>query len=66
VGLIIAASIIAGALVLNSSKKILSLNFELFGLGPVSITEILGITGYTIATILGLWLIYSIFRSGKL
>ena len=66
VGLIIAASIIAGALVLNSSKKIFSINFKLFGLGPVSITEILGITGYTIATILGLWLIYSIFRSGKL
>lgn len=66
VGLIIAASIIAGALVLNSSKKILSINFELFGLESVSVTDILGITGYSIATILGLWLIYSIFRSGKL
>ncbi len=66
VGLIIAASTIAAALVLNSSQRVLSVNVDLFGLGTISITEILGITGYTIATILGLWLIYSIFRSGRL
>lgn len=66
VGLIIAASTIAAALVLNSSQRVLSLSFDLFGTGSVSITEILGIAGYIIATILGLWLIYSIFRSGKL
>ena len=66
IGLIIAASTIAGALVLNASNKVLSIKFDLFGLGPVSLTEILGITGYTIATVLGLWLIYAIFRSGKL
>jgi ubiquinone biosynthesis protein len=66
IGVIIAASTIAGALVLNAPNKVLSINFELFGLGPITITEILGITGYTIATILGLWLMYSIFRSGKL
>jgi ubiquinone biosynthesis protein len=66
IGVIIAASTIAGALVLNASNKVLSINFGLFGLGPISITEILGLSGYTIATILGLWLIYSIFRSGKL
>jgi ubiquinone biosynthesis protein len=66
IGVIIAASTIAGALVLNASGKVLSIRFDLFGLGPVSMTEILGITGYTIATILGLWLIYAILRSGKL
>lgn len=66
VGLIIAASTIAAALVLNSSQRVLAVNINLFGLGSVSVTEILGLTGYTIATILGLWLIYSIFRSGKL
>jgi ubiquinone biosynthesis protein len=66
VGMIIAASTIAAALVLNSSQKVLPVNLDIIGLGFVSITEILGITGYIIATILGLWLIYSIFRSGKL
>lgn len=66
IGLIIAASTIAAALVLNSSQMVLAVDFDFIGLGLVSITEILGITGYVIATLLGLWLIYSIFRSGKL
>jgi ubiquinone biosynthesis protein len=33
---------------------------------PVSLTFLLGITSYCIATLLGLWLIISIFRSGKM
>lgn len=66
VGLIIAASTIAGALVLNSSQKILEFTVAALGDQIVSLTSVLGITGYTIATILGIWLIVSIFRSGKL
>jgi hypothetical protein len=43
------------------------MEFELpfFGGHPsFSITSVLGITGYLIATVLGIWLIVSIFRSG--
>jgi ubiquinone biosynthesis protein len=39
---------------------------NLFGLKAISITALFGLVGYVVATILGLWLIISIFRSGKL
>lgn len=66
VGLVISASIIAAAMVLNSSQKLLEFSFNFFGLQNISVTAILGVGGYLIATILGFWLIISIFRSGKL
>lgn len=66
VGLIISASIIAGSLVLNSGQKVIELQLNLFGLQTVSITALLGLVGYSIATVLGVWLIFSIFRSGKM
>ena len=62
----ISASIIAAAMVLNSAQKVLVFNVEFLGLGPVSITTILGVSGYVIATVLGIWIIVSIYRSGKL
>jgi ubiquinone biosynthesis protein len=66
VGLVISASIIAAAMVLNSAQKVLVINLEFLGLGQVSLTTILGVTGYVIATVLGVWLILSIYRSGRL
>jgi ubiquinone biosynthesis protein len=66
VGLVISASIIAAAMVLNSAQRVLVFNLEFLGLGPVSLTTILGVVGYVIATVLGVWLIVSIYRSGKL
>jgi len=66
IGLVVAASIIAASLILNSAQNILMVEVNLFGLQTVSITQLLGITGYVIATVLGLWLIFSIIRSGKL
>jgi len=66
IGIIIAASTIAASLILNSSQKVLEFSFNLFGRQTLTITGILGLTGYTVATILGIWLIYSIFRSGKM
>jgi ubiquinone biosynthesis protein len=66
IGLVLAASIIAASLILNSSQNLLPLAINRFGLGTISITQVLGIAGYLIATILGLWLIFSIIRSGKL
>jgi ubiquinone biosynthesis protein len=65
-GLVIAASLVAAALILNSSKQFLVLEFEFWGAQSFSITELLGLTGYIIATLLGLWLVLSIIRSGKL
>ena len=65
-GLIISASTIAGALILNSSQNVLVFSLELFGGITLSLTQVLGVMGYTIATVLGLWLIWSIVRSGKL
>jgi len=66
VGIVIAASIIAGAMVLNSSQKIAQFSFDLFGAWNISLTGILGVAGYAVATFLGFWLIISILRSGKL
>jgi len=66
VGMIICASIIGGAVALNSSEKIVELPIQLLGVQTVSLTAILGVAGYAIATVLGLLLIISIFRSGKL
>jgi ubiquinone biosynthesis protein len=66
VGIIIAASIMAGALILNSGQTVLELPFGLLGLRTISLTAILGISGYVIATLLGIWLVVSILRSGRL
>jgi ubiquinone biosynthesis protein len=63
VGVIISASTIAGSLVLSSPEKIIELKL---GGHTLSLSTLLGMTGYSIATILGLWLILSIFRSGKM
>ncbi len=66
VGVVLAASILAGAMVLNSSQTILEITIDFFGTQEITLTAVLGVTGYVIATILGIWLILSIFRSGKL
>ena len=67
IGLVVSASIIAASLILNSTAPdALAIEIDLFGLQTIPITQLLGLTGYCIATILGLWLIFSIIRSGKL
>lgn len=66
VGLVLAASIIGAALVLNSSQKVIEFTVNLFGLQTISLTSVFGLFGYIIATILGIWLVISILRSGRL
>jgi ubiquinone biosynthesis protein len=66
IGIILSASILAAALVLNSGQRVLSFQVHFFGEQTVSLTAIFGLLGYFIATILGLWLIISIYRSGRL
>jgi ubiquinone biosynthesis protein len=66
VSLIISASLIAGSLVLDSSQKVMEFSIDFFGVHTISITALLGLLGYSLATILGFWLIISIFRSGRM
>ena len=66
IGIIISAALIAGSLVLDASHKVMEFTVDLFGVQTISVTALLGLLGYGLATILGLWLIISIFRSGKM
>ena len=66
IGIVISASLIAGAMVLNAPQHISSMTFNFFGFEGVSLIALLGLTGYVIATILAVWLIIMILRSGKL
>lgn len=65
-GVVVSASLIAASLILNSANKVFTFEFEMFGTQTLAITDLLGLTGYSIATLLGLWLVFSIIRSGKL
>jgi ubiquinone biosynthesis protein len=65
-GIVLSASILAAALVLNSTQKVFDVTLDFFGPHTVSITSLLGVAGYVIATGLGLWLVISILRSGRL
>jgi ubiquinone biosynthesis protein len=66
VGLVISASLIAGSLVLNSSQTLMEFTVSFLGGHTISVTALLGLLGYSLATVLGFWLIISIFRSGKI
>ncbi len=66
VGLVIAASIVAAAMILNSSQRVWEFSWHFLGDQALSLTALLGVGGYVIATVLGVWLIVSIFRSGRL
>ncbi|CAB5160342.1 Uncharacterized protein sll1770 [Olavius algarvensis associated proteobacterium Delta 3] len=66
VGVIIAASIIAGSLVLNSKQTVMEFTVNFFGEQTITLTALLGVLGYTIATVLGFMLIVQIIRSRKL
>jgi ubiquinone biosynthesis protein len=66
IGLVISASLIAGAMVLNAPQHIFTFTVDLFGFKEVPLTAILGLTGYVIATFLAVWLIIMILRSRRL
>jgi ubiquinone biosynthesis protein len=66
VSIIISASLIAGSLVLDSSQKVMELTVDFWGVHTISITALLGLLGYSLATVLGFWLIISIYRSGRM
>lgn len=66
IGIIVAASTIAASLILNSTQTLLTIDLSFAGLSEIPLTGLLGVTGYVIASFLGLWLIVSILRSGRL
>jgi len=66
IGLIVAASTVSGALVLNSNQTVFEVTINFWGIHRLSATGVLGLTGYVIATVLGVWLFLSIVRSGKM
>jgi ubiquinone biosynthesis protein len=66
VAIVVCASIIAASVVFISTEKIMVLNVRLFGIQSISLTALLGLVGYGIATVLGIWLIVSIIRSGRM
>jgi len=47
------------------SEKIAVFTMNIMGFRAISLTALLGLLGYTIASFLGIWLIISIFRSGR-
>ncbi len=65
VGVIISSTLIAAAQIINSQNRIAVLSFPSIGL-KIPLTTLLGLIGYHVATILGVWLIISIIRSSKL
>jgi len=64
VGLIISATLIGAAQIISSQNNIAMVSLP-FGV-EISITTLLGLFGYNLATVLGIWLIISIFKAGKL
>jgi ubiquinone biosynthesis protein len=66
IGVVVAASVLAASLLLNSPRDVLLVPLRIWGVPWIPVTALLGLTGYVIATVLGLWLIVSIIRSGKL
>lgn len=65
IGIIISATLIAAAHIIDSQNMIAEFAFPSLKI-KVSLTAMLGLIGYHVATILGIWLIVSIIRSGKL
>jgi ubiquinone biosynthesis protein len=66
VGFIISASLLAAAHILTSNRDVVVFTVDFLGLETISLTQLLGLIGFGIATVLGLWLIFSMFRSGGL
>ena len=66
VGFIISASLLAAAHILTSNRDVMVFTVNFLGLETISLTQLLGLIGFAIATVLGLWLIFSMFRSGGL
>ncbi len=59
-GLVSGTSVLAGAWILGSEHQFLPISLPVIGITEIPITTILGLISYTTATILGLWLVFSI------
>jgi ubiquinone biosynthesis protein len=66
IGIIISACLIAGAHILTANRKIFVFAVHRPGLETLSLTVLLGLLAFVVALFLGIWLVISILRSGKL
>lgn len=64
-GMLIGSSLISAAWILSSNSQILPIDIPSLGLYNVSLTTVLGLIGYAIASVLGIWLIFYILGQGK-
>ncbi len=61
VGILTAASILAGSWILASGHQFFPVSFPVVGIMNIPLTTLLGLIGYSVATILGIWLAFTIF-----
>jgi ubiquinone biosynthesis protein len=66
IGLIVSASLIAASLILGSGRQLMEFTVYMLGGQRITLAALLGLTGYGLASLLGVWLVVSILRSGKL
>ena len=65
VGLVTGTSLLGGAWVLASDNQVFPVSIPFLGIENIPITTILGFVAFSMATILGLWLIISILFHSK-
>lgn len=64
VGVVIGTSVLAGAWILSSESRLFPVSFPSLGISNIPIPSILGFISYSVATVLGMWLAFTIlFRS---
>ncbi len=66
VGVVTGTSVLAGAWMLGSQHQYIPISIPALGIENIPLTIVLGLVSYSVATILGLWLVFTIFvRSGN-
>ncbi len=61
VGMVTGTSVLAGAWMLGSGHQYLHISIPFLGIESVPLTIILGLISYSVATVLGIWLVLNIF-----
>ncbi len=65
IGVVTGTSVLAGAWMLGSKHQYIPISIPAFGIHNIPLTIILGLISYSVATVLGLWLVFTIFFRSK-
>ncbi len=65
VGVVVGTSVLAGAWMLGSQHQYLPVSISSIGIANIPLTILLGLISYTVSTILGVWLVFTIFFKSK-